>query len=257
MKKRERKFLCMLLTLTILFWYTGIPLAGSPLKNGLLESFLGTGEKNDSSVVKMIPAVVDMKEADGPGSLYALSAVLMDGDSGRVLYEKEGYTPRPNASTTKVLTCILALENGAGDDYVMVSKKATFQPEVKLGLKEGEQYYLEDLLYSLMLKSHNDTAVAIAEHIGGSVEGFARMMNEKAKEIGCTNTHFVTPNGLDGADAGGIHQTTARDLALIMRYAVQNKAFLHIAPRQEDYCLFLMFLENGTFLFIMPMPCWI
>ena len=234
MKKRERKFLCMLLTLTILFWYTGIPLAGSPLKTGLLESFLGTGEKNESSVVKMIPAVVDMKEADGPGSLYALSAVLMDGDSGRVLYEKEGYTARPNASTTKVLTCILALENGVGDDYVMVSKKAALQPEVKLGLKEGEQYYLEDLLYSLMLKSHNDTAVAIAEHIGGSVEGFARMMNEKAKEIGCTNTHFVTPNGLDGADAGGIHQTTARDLALIMRYAVQNKAYLHIT-QTKDY----------------------
>lgn len=97
MKKRERKFLCMLLTLTILFWYTGIPLAGSPLKTGLLESFLGTGEKNESSVVKMIPAVVDMKEADGPGSLYALSAVLMDGDSGRVLKKKVILTDRMQA----------------------------------------------------------------------------------------------------------------------------------------------------------------
>lgn len=79
-----------------------------------------------------------------------------------------------NASTTKVMTCILALEKGSGDDYVMVSENAASQPEVKLNLKEGEQYYLEDLLYSLMLKSHNDTAVAIAEHIGGSVEGFAK-----------------------------------------------------------------------------------
>ena len=122
---------------------------------------------------------VDMKETDGPGNLYALSAVLMDGDSGRVLYEKEGYTARPNASTTKVMTCILALEKGSGDDYVMVSENAASQPEVKLNLKEGEQYYLEDLLYSLMLKSHNDTAVAIAEHIGGSVEGFAKMMNAR------------------------------------------------------------------------------
>ena len=181
----------------------------------------------------MIPAAVDMKETDGPGNLYALSAVLMDGDTGRVLYEKEGYTARPNASTTKVMTCILALENGAGDDYVEVSKNAASQPEVKLNLKEGEQYYLEDLLYSLMLKSHNDTAVAIAEHIGGSVEGFARMMNEKAKEIGCTNTHFVTPNGLDSADAGGIHQTTARDLALIMSYAIKNKTFLHITQTRD------------------------
>lgn len=119
-------------------------------------------------------------EAEGsPGSLYALSAVLMDGESGRILYEKDGENPRPNASTTKVLTCILALENCPGDDYVSVSSKAAAQPDVQLGLEEGEQYYLEDLLYSLMLMSHNDTAVAIAEHVGGSVEGFAELMNEK------------------------------------------------------------------------------
>ena len=222
MKSRNR-FLVFTLTF-VLILCTFVQAAGST----------GIDEKQAvSSVVQMIPAAVDMKETDGPGNLYALSAVLMDGDSGRVLYEKEGYTARPNASTTKVMTCILALEKGAGDDYVMVSKNAASQPEVKLNLREGEQYYLEDLLYSLMLKSHNDTAVAIAEHIGGSVEGFAKMMNEKAKEIGCTNTHFVTPNGLDSADAGGIHQTTARDLALIMSYAVKNKAFLHITQTRD------------------------
>lgn len=159
-------------------------------------------------------------ESSALGNLYALSAVLMDGDSGRVLYEKEGETPRANASTTKVLTCILALENGKGDDYVQVSSNAAAQPDVRLGIQKGEQYYLEDLLYSLMLQSHNDAAVAIAEHIGGSVEGFAAMMNQKAKEIGCTDTHFVTPNGLDAKDDGGSHHTTARDLALIMRYAI-------------------------------------
>ena len=120
--------------------------------------------------------------------LYALSAVLMDGESGRVLYEKDGERPLANASTTKVLTCIVALENSPGDDYVQVSQNAASQPEVKLGLQKGEQYYLEDLLYSLMLKSHNDTAVAIAEHCGGSVEGFARMLNRKAKQIGCKDT---------------------------------------------------------------------
>lgn len=187
----------------------------------------------ESSVVQMIPATVDMTSTEGPGNLYALSAVLMDGDSGRVLYEKEGYVPRPNASTTKVMTCILALENGSGDDYVMVSRNAAAQPEVKLNLKEGEQYHLEDLLYSLMLKSHNDTAVAIAEAIGGSEAGFAVMMNEKAKKIGCTNTHFVTSNGLDSADEGGVHQTTARDLALIMGYAVKNKTFVHITQTRD------------------------
>ena len=170
---------------------------------------------------------------NSPGDLYALSAVLMDGDSGRVLYDKAGETPHPNASTTKVMTCILALENGAGDDYVEISQNAASQPEVRLGLSKGEQYYLEDLLYSLMLQSHNDSAVAIAECIGGSVENFASMMNAKAKEIGCQNTHFITPNGLDAEDAEGSHHTTAKDLALIMRYAIQNDTFLKITQTEE------------------------
>lgn len=181
-----------------------------------------------------IPQTVDMTPvAEEPAELYALSAVLMDGESGRVLYEKDGERPLANASTTKVLTCIVALENSPGDDYVQVSQNAASQPEVKLGLQKGEQYYLEDLLYSLMLKSHNDTAVAIAEHCGGSVEGFARMLNRKAKQIGCKNTYFITPNGLDAEDENGKHHTTAKDLALIMRYAIKNETFLHIAQTRD------------------------
>ena len=181
-----------------------------------------------------IPQTVDMTPvAEEPAELYALSAVLMDGESGRVLYEKDGERPLANASTTKVLTCIVALENSPGDDYVQVSQNAASQPEVKLGLQKGEQYYLEDLLYSLMLKSHNDTAVAIAEHCGGSVEGFARMLNRKAKQMGCKNTYFITPNGLDAEDENGKHHTTAADLALIMRYAVKNETFLHIAQTRD------------------------
>lgn len=181
-----------------------------------------------------IPQTVDMTPAaEEPEDLHALSAVLMDGDSGRVLYEKEGETPLANASTTKVLTCMVALENCPGDDYVQVSRNAESQPEVKLGIRTGEQYYLEDLLYSLMLKSHNDTAVAIAEHCGGSVEGFARMLNRKAKQIGCRDTYFITPNGLDAEDENGKHHTTAEDLALIMRYAIRNQTFLHIAQTRD------------------------
>ncbi len=183
---------------------------------------------------KEIPQLVDMKPvAEEPKQLYALSAVLMDGDSGRVLYEKNGETPLANASTTKVLTCIVALESAPGDDYVQVSQNAVSQSEVKLGLQKGEQYYLEDLLYSLMLKSHNDTAVAIAEHCGGTVEGFARMLNRKAKQIGCEDTYFITPNGLDAEDENGKHHTTAKDLALIMRYAIRNRTFLHIAQTRD------------------------
>lgn len=181
-----------------------------------------------------IPQMVDMTPAiEEPSELHALSAVLMDGDSGRVLYEKDGKTPLANASTTKVLTCIVALESSSGDDYVQVSQNAASQPEVRLGLQKGEQYYLEDLLYSLMLKSHNDTAVAIAEHCGGTVEGFARMLNRKAKQIGCKDTYFITPNGLDAQDENGKHHTTAEDLALIMRYAIKNKTFLHISQTRD------------------------
>lgn len=171
--------------------------------------------------------------ADFTDTLYARGAVLLDGDSGRVLYGKDEDVQMPMASTTKVMTCILALENCELDEVVQVSERAAAQPDVQLNMVTGEQYYLEDLLYSLMLKSHNDTAVAIAEHVGGSVEGFADMMNEKAGELGCWNTHFVTPNGLDDEDEGGVHSTTARDLATIMRYAIQNEMFLKITQTTE------------------------
>lgn len=121
--------------------------------------------------------------------LYARSAVLMDGSSGRILYGKEPDQPMPMASTTKIMTCILALEEaggleGAKKTVCQVSGEAAAQPQVKLGMQEGENFYLSDLLYSLMLESHNDTAVCVAETIGGSLEAFAEKMNEKAREIG-------------------------------------------------------------------------
>lgn len=212
-------------------------LVGSP--PGEIQAGMGTVQmgrnswNTETNLIEMEPVSHVQKDNRMLDHLYALSAVLMDGASGRILYEKEGEVPRPNASTTKILTCILALENAPGDDYVTISAKAAAQPDVQLNLREGEQYYLEDLLYSLMLQSHNDTAVAIAEHIGGSVEGFARMMNEKAREIGCKDTYFITPNGLDARDSKGEHHTTARDLALLMRYAIKNETFLKITQTQR------------------------
>ena len=167
------------------------------------------------------------------GTLYAQSAVLMDGNSGRVLYEKNGEEFLANASTTKILTCILALEKGKPDDVVSVSSYAASMPDVQLNIREGERYLLKDLLYSLMLESHNDVAVAIAEHIAGSCEAFSDMMNLKAKEIGCENTYFLTPNGLDaneniilknGEEKAKYHGTTAKDLARIMRYCIRVSA---------------------------------
>ncbi len=160
--------------------------------------------------------------------LYARSALLMDADSGRVLYEENGYAIMPMASTTKIMTCILALESGKLQEYVTVSRNAQGQPKVRLGIREGEAYKLEDLLYSLMLESHNDTAVAIAEYLGGSVEGFADMMNAKAKELGCENTYFITPNGLDATKDGKMHSSTAYDMALLTAYALENEAFCNL-----------------------------
>lgn len=167
-----------------------------------------------------------------PGQLYARSAVLMDADSGRILFAKNAETERPMASTTKIMTCILALERADPDESVSVSANAAAQPRVRLGTVEGQKFKLKDLLYSLMLESHNDTAVMLAEHLAGSVEQFADEMNQKARELGLSHTHFVTPNGLDGADDGGSHRTTAEELARIMRYCVmespKRKEFLEI-----------------------------
>jgi D-alanyl-D-alanine carboxypeptidase (penicillin-binding protein 5/6) len=170
--------------------------------------------------------------------LYAQSAVLMDGDSGRVLFEKNGYEQRPMASTTKIMTLIVTLENANTDEIVTVSSYAAGMPDVQLGIREGEQYRLGDLLYSLMLESHNDTAVAIAEHVGGSVEGFAELMNAKARDIGCYDTYYITPNGLDASDENGTHSTTAADLARTLRYCIsqspQKEEFLRIT-QTKDY----------------------
>lgn len=158
--------------------------------------------------------------------LYAQSAILMDAGSGRILYEKNGHEKKPMASTTKIMTCILTLECGNLEDEVEVSSYAAGMPKVKLGIRQGETYKLRDLLYSLMLESHNDSAVVIAEAVGGSVEGFAAMMNQKARDIGCFDTYFITPNGLDAVvnDSGRTHSTTARDLAKIMAYCVTDSA---------------------------------
>lgn len=161
-------------------------------------------------------------------TLYARSAVLMDAENGRVLYEKDGYTHMPNASTTKIMTCILALELGNPQDEVKVSSYAASMPQVRLGMSTDDTFRLKDLLYSLMLESHNDSAVAIAEHIAGSVENFADKMNQKAKELGCQDTYFITPNGLDSQDGNGVHGTTAADLAKIMSYCIKNETFLEI-----------------------------
>ena len=170
-------------------------------------------------IVVICGCPVPSSAAEEP-KLYAKAAVLMDGDTGRVLYGKAPDEVLPMASTTKIMTLILALEYGTPDDVVTVSSYAAKMPDVKLGLRAGDQFVLHDLLYSMMLESHNDSACAVVEQVGGSVESFAQMMNQKAAEIGLHDTYFITPNGLDAEDAVGVHSTTAEDLAKLMRYCV-------------------------------------
>ena len=168
-------------------------------------------------------AQVTYASSDLP-KVKAKGAVLIEQESKRVLYEQNANTPLPMASTTKIMTCILALEKGHLDDIVVASKRAAQAPPVKLKLKVGEKQRLGDLLYALMLQSDNDVAVAIAEHIGGSVEGFCDMMTEKAQSIGATHTSFKTPNGLDAEG----HYASAYDMALIGAYALENPDFVKI-----------------------------
>ncbi len=182
------------------------------------------------------PAFPACAEEDAEASLklYAQSAVLMDADSGRILYEKDGHRIMSMASTTKIMTCILALEYGSLEDYAEASSYASSMPKVKLYVKPGEYYKLEDLLYSLMLESHNDAAVVIAEHIAGSTEKFADMMNQKARDLGCFDTFFITPNGLDATATAAdgtvkAHSTTAADLAKIMSYCIMD------SPKREEF----------------------
>lgn len=175
--------------------------------------------------------------------LYAQSAVLMDAKTGRILYGKNEGVARPMASTTKIMTCIIALEYGNLSDTVTASQNAVAQPKVHLGVYKGQTFRLEDLLYSLMLESHNDAAVMIAEHVGGSVEGFAALMNQKARDLGCSDTYFITPNGLDASreENGQMkeHSTTAADLARIMNYCIgmspKKEEFLKITGTQSYY----------------------
>ena len=218
------------------------------------------------------------EEAPDPAenlSLYATSAALIDGETGRLLYGKNADQIMAMASTTKIMTCIVLLENVSLDDTLTVSSYAAGMPKVKLYLKQGEQYTVRDLLFSLMLESHNDSAVALAEYLGKqylpeelrnkpteefsqeeskqAVAAFATMMNEKSSELGCENTWFITPNGLDATQQltlqdGTViekeHSTTARELARIMAYCIlespKRDVFLEIT-RAANYS----FSANG------------
>ncbi len=151
-------------------------------------------------------------------------ALIYDRASGRILYEKNGNKQTPMASTTKIMTAIVVLENAKLTDTVTITTKAAGIGGSRLGLKKNDKITVNDLLYGLMLRSGNDAAVALAIHVGGSVEGFAEMMNKKAEELNLTNSHFVVPHGLDNEG----HYTTAYELAKMADYALKIDKFKEI-----------------------------
>lgn len=179
------------------------------------------------AVLVLIMAGSSIQYADAQETVpefHARHVYVMEYVTGRCLYEKQGYERVPMASTTKIMTAIIVLENGDLNSITTVSAKAASTDGSVMHLKKNEKISVNDLLFGLLIKSGNDAAVALAEAVSGSVEEFCKLMNAKAKELGANDTHFTSPHGLDDAE----HYTTARDLAVIAAYAMKNDTFRQI-----------------------------
>ena len=176
------------------------------------------------AVVTQIPIPLEGLPIPQPPSVTAQSWILYDETFDQVLGELDPDDQRPMASTTKMMTAIVVLENTALTDRVTISTNAAEAGESEIGLYAGESMTVDDLLYALLLQSANDGAVALAEHVGGSVASFVRMMNDKAADLGLENTRFANPHGLDAPG----HYSSARDLLTIARYGMENPEFAEI-----------------------------
>ncbi len=196
-------------------------------------------------------ALVPVAQADTarPPAVNAKAAVVYDVTDRKVLYDKRGDEPMYPASTTKLMTAILLVQHLKPDDPVYISETASRQPRVRLGLRPGTELTAEQALLALVMKSANDVAYGIAETIGGSQEGFARMMNVEARLIGCTHTRFVTPNGLH-ADA---HTTSAKDIALITAKAITYPRIVR-AMQTPQATIAGRTIRNGNRLLYSPPP---
>lgn len=187
----------------------------------VLSSLASSDPLVPSAGIEGIPGSI---AAYAPLTVSAQSAIVMDAATGRVLWEKDADTQRYPASTTKIMTALLLIENCRLDEVITAPPDVETVAESSLHLKPGEQVTARDMLYALMLRSANDAAYSVARHIGGSVEGFAQMMNARARDLGCTNTNFTNPHGLRDEK----HMTTARDLALIARAAMTHPEFREV-----------------------------
>lgn len=175
----------------------------------------------------LVGALCPVARAAGP-EVSAQSAVVLTADTGAVLFEKDGHTPRPVASTTKIMTALLALEAAQeqGDPLVDITQEMVAVEGSSMGLQAGDSISLTGLAAGMLLASGNDAANAAALYLDGSLESFAARMNQRAAALGMEDTHFVTPSGLDGEDAQGLgHLSTAYDMALLARAALEDQAF--------------------------------
>lgn len=177
--------------------------------------------EEESLTIEEVKEVINMK---GEPQILAKAALLYDKTYKKILYEKNIDAKVPNASTTKILTAIVAYENGNMNEEVIVSERAATVGGSTINLKKGNKILLGDLMKGLLICSGNDAAIAIAEHIGGSVEEFCNMMNQKAKELGASDTNFVTPHGLDSEG----HYTTARNLMIFADYLLNFEYLANI-----------------------------
>lgn len=175
-----------------------------------------------------LPAV--RAEGSAPPKISAAAAVLMDGDTGRVLWERDSHSRRLIASTTKLMTALVALESGHDlEEIVTVASEWAGVEGSSIYLRPGEEITLESLLYGLLLRSGNDAALTIAGHCGGTVDNFVSQMNRKARELGMTDTGFANPNGLDAEG----HRSSAYDMALLARACLQNETLTKIAATKS------------------------
>lgn len=221
--KKGRFFLSLLTAVVMVFSAFSVPLRAE--------------EESESETEHPSTYFEEIQSNEIPGwpqgeAVNADAAVLIDAETGAVLYAKDIEQELPPASITKIMTTLLALENGKLDDVVKFSEYAVYSIEYgssHLGMTEGEELTLEQCLYGVMLASANEISNAVAEHIGGSVKNFADMMNERAQELGCTHTHFVNAHGLTEDN----HYVCALDMARIMREALKNQKFREIIGTVE------------------------
>lgn len=205
---------CLIVILIFIFCFESFALADDEIEND-------NGIENE-----ILEASADTTKEPETESEHV---ICIERSTCEVLYEKDAYSKTAMASTTKILTAIIAIERCDLNDIVEISSKAANTGGSTLGISTGQKITIESLLYGLLLRSGNDTAVAIAEHIGGNIEDFAKIMNEKAQSLGLSNSHFVTPHGLDD----DLHYTTAYDLAILTNYALNNELFRKIVGTKQ------------------------